>query len=411
MMRSRPSATTVHGSLRGAIATTAAVLCLALVQPPTAGAARAVPLDALGYPDPLVSWATFHNTPDRTGVNPWERILNVGNVDLLNRSWKVATDGPVWSSPAVVGGVVYIGSDDNHVYALDALTGTQIWSHGTSGNVRSSPAVWQGMVFVGSNDDKIVALDAATGVKIWNYPIGGDVGKASPLVANSTVYMGSLDGNFYAWDALTGALQWSVNTWDVWGAPAFAGNTVYVGSDKSTLYALNANTGATKWTATLGDRVRSTPSVRSGTVYVGCDNYRVYAYDASTGALKWKSSAFPNKGIVRSSPAVWNGMVFVDTGETDPMGSHVYALDADTGDIVWSHTMADYATSSPAVANGVVYTGSYDHQIYAFDALTGDKLWTSGYDQMQAGIPGSVAVVNGTVYIGSKDDSVYAFGL
>jgi outer membrane protein assembly factor BamB len=104
-------------------------------------------------------------------------------------------------------------------------------------------------------------------------------------------------------------------------------------------------------------------------------------------------------------------MLFVDTGETDPMGSHMYALDTDTGATIWSHTMADYATSSPAVANGVVYTGSYDHQIYAFDALTGEKLWTSGYDEMQRGIPGSVAVLNGTVYVGSKDDRVYAFSV
>jgi outer membrane protein assembly factor BamB len=93
------------------------------------------------------------------------------------------------------------------------------------------------------------------------------------------------------------------------------------------------------------------------------------------------------------------------------MGSSIYALNANTGATIWSHTMADYATSSPAVANGVVYTGSFDHQIYAFDAMTGDKLWSSGFDVMQGGIPGSVAVVDGFVYIGSKDDKVYAFSL
>jgi eukaryotic-like serine/threonine-protein kinase len=267
------------------------------------------------------------------------------------------------------------------------------------------------MVIVGSNDDKIVALSTLTGNKVWNYHISDDVGRASPLVSGSTVYIGAQDGTFYALDANTGDLRWQLNTWAVWGAPAVSGNTLYVGSDKSILYALNPATGATKWSATLGDRVRCTPSIKNGTVYVGADDYRVYAYNASTGALKWKTSAFPHKGIVRSSPAVWNGMVFVNTGETDPMGSHVYALDADTGETVWSHTMADYATSSPAIANGVLYTGSYDHQIYAFDARTGEKLWTSGYDEMQAGIPGSVAVLNGTVYIGSKDDKVYAFGL
>jgi eukaryotic-like serine/threonine-protein kinase len=386
------------------------LVSISLVLPQPAGAARSQSRDP-GRPDLLVDWATFHGTPDRVGLNTLERILNVGNVDLLNVAWSFKTGGKIWSSPAVAGGVVYIGSDDNSVYALNALTGTKIWSHGTSGDVRSSPTVWRGMVFVGSDDNKILALNTLTGDKVWNYKISGDVGRASPLVSGTTVYIGAQDGNLYALNALTGNLRWQLNTWAVWGAPAIAGNTLYVGSDKSVLYALNPSTGATKWSATLGDRVRCTPSVKNGTVYVGADDYRVYAYDASTGVLKWKTAAFPNKGIVRSSPAVWNGMVFVDTGETSPMGSHVYALDADTGATVWSHTMADYATSSPAIANGVLYTGSYDHQIYAFDATTGDKLWTSGYDEMQGGIPGSVAVVNGTVYIGSKDDSVYAFGL
>jgi outer membrane protein assembly factor BamB len=381
--------------------------------PPASGAtARVADDQATNTPDiGLIDWPTFHYTPDRTGFNPNERSLSVGNVAQLTVKWSHKTDGDVWSSPAVVNGVVYIGSDDNKVYALDAVTGTKLWTHGTSGNVRSSPTVWRGMVFVGSNDDKVVALDAATGSKVWSYRISDDVGKASPLVSGMTVYIGALDGDFYALNAFTGALRWKVDTWNVWGAAAISGDTVYVGSDKSMLFALDADSGDTKWSATLGDRVRCAPSVRSGTVYVGADDYRVYAYDARTGALRWKTPAFPNKGIVRSSPAVWNGMLFVDTGETDPMGSHVYALDADTGTTIWSHTMADYATSSPAVANGVVYTGSYDHQIYAFDALTGEKLWTSGFDEMQGGIPGSVAVVNGTIYIGSKDNSVYAFSI
>jgi outer membrane protein assembly factor BamB len=144
-------------------------------------------------------------------------------------------------------------------------------------------------------------------------------------------------------------------------------------------------------------------------VYVGADDYRVYAFDTANGTPKWTSEVFPNLGIVRSSPAVWNGRVYVDTGETDPMGGHLYALDSATGVTVWSHEMGDYATSSPAVANGVVYTASFDHQVYAFDADTGDKLWSSGFNTIHGGLPASVAVVNGFVYAASRDGSVYAF--
>jgi len=68
--------------------------------------------------------------------------------------------------------------------------------------------------------------------------------------------------------------------------------------------------------------------------------------------------------------------------------------------------------SSPAVANGVVYVGSEDHNVYALDARTGAKRWvyTTGYL-----VTSSPAVANGVVYVGSVRSNVYAkvyaFGL
>ena len=54
------------------------------------------------------------------------------------------------SSPAVANGVVYVGSDDDNVYALNASTGAKLWSYTTGGYVDSSPAVANGVVYVGS---------------------------------------------------------------------------------------------------------------------------------------------------------------------------------------------------------------------------------------------------------------------
>ena len=62
------------------------------------------------------------------------------------------------SSPAVVGGVVFVGSGDGKVYALNASNGAFIWSYITGGSVESSPAVVGGVVFVGSNDDGMFML-------------------------------------------------------------------------------------------------------------------------------------------------------------------------------------------------------------------------------------------------------------
>ena len=101
------------------------------------------------------------------------------------------------SSPAVANGVVYIGSDDNNVYALNANTGALLWSYTTGGAVTSSPAVANGVVYVGSDDNKVYALNASTGALLWSYTTGGAV-ESSPAVANGVVYVGSDDGNVYA---------------------------------------------------------------------------------------------------------------------------------------------------------------------------------------------------------------------
>lgn len=77
--------------------------------------------------------------------------------------WSVPTGGAIFSSPAMVNGVVYVGSQDTKVYALNASTGVVKWSTATRSLVESSPAVVNGVVYVGSNDDKVYALNAATG--------------------------------------------------------------------------------------------------------------------------------------------------------------------------------------------------------------------------------------------------------
>ena len=71
--------------------------------------------------------------------------------------------GPIISSPTVVNGVVYVGSDDKSVYAFDAGTGALVWSFAMSGMVRSSPAVANGVVYAASQNGTVYALRAGTG--------------------------------------------------------------------------------------------------------------------------------------------------------------------------------------------------------------------------------------------------------
>ncbi len=197
--------------------------------------------------------------------------------------WNYTITGYVGSSPAVVNGVVYVGSDDNNVYALNATTGTKLWNYTTDSYVYSSPAVVNGVVYVGSVenngiDNNVYALNATTGTKLWSYATRANV-YSSPAVANGVVYVGSFqDGTVYALNATSGAKLWNYTTGnEVFSSPAVANGVVYVGSLDNNTYALNATTGAKLWSFTTGGAVWSSPAVVNGVVYVGSADGNVYA--------------------------------------------------------------------------------------------------------------------------------------
>ena len=129
-------------------------------------------------------------------------------------TWSFTTGSVVLSSPTVVDGVVYVGSEDNNTYALNATTGAKVWSFTTGSSVYSSPAVANGVVYVGSDDNNTYALNATTGAKLWNYTTGSGV-FSSPAVANGTVYVGSVDGNVYAIGNAAAATSQGIPGFDV----------------------------------------------------------------------------------------------------------------------------------------------------------------------------------------------------
>ena len=187
-----------------------------------------------------VDWSEFHNTLDHQGFNQYENVLSPSTVGSLGVNWSYTTGYYVYSSsPAVANGVVYVGSQDDNVYALNASTGARLWSYATGSYVFSSPAVGNGVVYVGSGDYKVYALNAITGALVWSYTTGGDV-DSSPAVANGVVYIGSLDDKVYALNASTGALLWSYTTGnEVYDSPVVANGVVYVGSDDDKVYAFS----------------------------------------------------------------------------------------------------------------------------------------------------------------------------
>jgi len=353
----------------------------------------------LSQPSTRYPWPMFRQSPDHMGYSE-------SPAPTTNQTrWNYTIGADISSSPAVVDGKVYVGSNDNKIYCLDALNGTQIWNYTTGDSVVSSPAVAYGKVYVGSYDDKVYCLDALNGTQIWNYATG-DIVDSSPAVNDGKVYVGSYDGKVYCLDALSGTQIWNYTTGQgVDCSPAVVDDKVYVGSNDNKIYCLDAFHGTRIWSYTTGNAVVSSPSVANGRVYVGSEDNRVYCLDASNGTQIWN---YATGDIVDSSPAVNDGKVYV--GSYD---GTVYCLDASSGTRIWNYTTSGgWVHSSPALADGMLYVASDYGTVYCLDASSGTRIWS--YEK--AGIVySSPAVADGIVFLASftnasTSGTVYAFG-
>ena len=115
------------------------------------------------------------------------------------------------------------------------------------------------------------------------------------------------------------------------------------------------------------------------------------------GTIAW---TFKASGPILASPAVADGVVFVNTNDR-----RVVALDAATGDTIWEHPVGVQANSTPSIAADMVYVGLRDGTMLALDRHTGQVNWTY---KTEAAIYGSATVMDGALYFGSSDHNVYA---
>ena len=409
----------------------------------------------------------FRGDAQHSGVYDTAGVATINTV-----KWKFHTAGQVNSSPAVVGGAVFVGSTDGNLYAVDRESGTLKWKFDAKSRVVSSPAVAKGLVYFAAYDGNFYAVDAGSGQLKWKFKTQGerrfagthlhgsqplsesmpdpfDCYLSSAVVSDGAVYFGSGDGNVYALNATSGDLKWKFKTGDVVHAsPAIADGTVFVGSWDSYFYAIDAASGKEEWRFKTGEDhdihnqvgLQSSPAVMDGMVYFGCRDSNFYALDAATGQKKW---AFPNKGSwVITSPAVKDGKVYFATSDS----SLFYELDAKSGAIVFQLKFQGWPTfSSPALAGNMLYVGSNSGKLIALDLAKQTTAWTfetegskkngsaftkpdgspnyeaafasdfyddivSGYNKMLTvgTILSSPAVADGVIYVGSADGNLYA---
>ena len=174
---------------------------------------------------------------------------------------------------------------------------------------------------------------------------------------------------------------------DVAYEPIVMGKTLFYGSPRSDFVAaLDTDTGAQKWKFYADGPVRFAPVAWNGKLYFACDDGYLYCLNAGDGSLLWKFRGGPSDRRVlgntrlisawpvRGAPVVVDGTVYFAAGIWPFMGIFIYALDAETGSVIWTNDGhgSRYMLqphNSPAFA-GVAPQG--------YLAVSGDKLVIPG---------------------------------
>jgi polyvinyl alcohol dehydrogenase (cytochrome) len=421
---------------------------------------------ALSGPAGAVNWPMFGQNLANTANAGAETIISRSNAARLKPKWIATVGGDVSARPAVVNGVVYVPDWGGNLQALNAATGVTLWKHLISDYglpagtvVRASPAVSGGVLYVGTlTGATMLAIDAATGALKWKavadtQPHAAITGSAS--VAAGVIYVGVASteegaasfpgyqccffrGNVTALNAATGGILWKTymappnySGTAVWGsAPVVdaARGSVFVGTGNNyakptdpayltcvgnggteggclspddhvdSVVALDMTIGAVKWAKRLRDNddwntacftempgqgncpAGAGPDYDFGSApnefHIGSmmavgagQKSGIYStFNADTGAMIWSRQAGPGSpdGGMMWGSATDGTRVYVSignsTGQTYPGGNagSWAALDVVTGKIVWQtpdlHAAVDMAPMT--VSNGVVYAGS-----------------------------------------------------
>ncbi len=341
-------------------------------------------------------WPMFRGNIRHTGVSPYNTSENPGKL-----RWRFQTGNDVTSSTAIgTDGTIYIGSDDNYLYAINS-NGTEKWRFQTDDNIRSSPAIgYEGTIYFGSGDKCFYAINP-NGTLKWKVNIDGYVHSSPVIGSDGVLYFGSGNTYVYAMNP-NGTEKWKFKTEDsVLSSPAIdSDGIIYLSSYDNYTYALYPN-GTLKWKFKIGHLTYSSAAIDSnGTIYMGSFNNTIYAINPN-GTEKWR---YETGYEVCSSPAIGSdGTVYV--GSED---NNLYALNPD-GTEKWRFQTEDkISRSSPVIGlDGTIYIGSLDNYLYAIHS-NGTLKWKF---KTNSEIYSSPAIdSNGTIYVGSMDDFLYAIG-
>ncbi|MDE0317786.1 MAG: PQQ-binding-like beta-propeller repeat protein [Candidatus Poribacteria bacterium] len=255
-------------------------------------------------------WHMFMHDLQLSGKSPDQKIK-----PPLSMLWQFKTGGPITASPVVANGILYIGSADGKLYALNAKEWGIKWVFNAGSAIRYSAAIWGGRVYFSTRDNKFYALNAETGDVLWEFKSKGWM-DSPPVVFNRTVYTGAFPTRIYLLDAITGKLkserqrmvtingieygcanaefrpvipQYNTNLWRRYTAgsesfPVTANSFVYIGARNGKIHAIDVASKTEVWSYQVGGPVNAAPAISEGILYAASTDGSIYAFANATGS-------------------------------------------------------------------------------------------------------------------------------
>ena len=291
-------------------------------------------------------------------------------------SWKDKLGNLAASSPAYWRGIIFCtllegarGSGRGRVVAVNAYHPRERWSRTLASRTETSPIVVNGTLYVGSESGRIYAFRARDGMLRWSTDPGGAV-KGGLAYDSGRLYFGDYAGQVHALSAATGKRIWSVNggggafglgAGRYYATAAVAFGRVYLGNVNGSMYSFSAQDGRLAWRRRTGNYIYSSAAVSNvpglgPTVYVGSYDGNLYALDARTGSIRWRRRA---EGRISGGIQVIGDLVFYST-----LNKHTTALGAATGRRIWSVRRGKF---NPVISDGRYLFLNGQTSLFAYD--------------------------------------------
>jgi outer membrane protein assembly factor BamB len=281
------------------------------------------------------------------------------------------------STPLLVNGIIYRGSDSGFMHAFDAANGDILWKFEAKGSssrkgIWSSPAYYDGQIYFGAYNGVFYSLDAKSGCETWSQSYAEWIG-ASPIIVpkHDLLYIGLeyqrpwAQGGICALRVKDGDKVWEHPTRKFQhGSPAYweRGDLIIWGTADHMMTAMEPQTGKLVWSFETSRSVKYAPTVdeeRGIVAFASFDKW-IYVLDAATGK---KLGAWETGDICYTTPLILNGKVFCGSGD-----KKLYVIDLDRLEIVKTiNTNARVYSSPRAIGNRVVF-GTNGGKVLELDA-------------------------------------------